>query len=134
MRCEDYKELQNLILDLEVKPLRRKIPNSEYQELWSGSSDKAKQIWEELLEKNKKFYKKDGYLEIEYLSYKKIYRRKPLSKGQPKKSEDDIKDKRLTIRINSELQEILNNYCQTFNVTESEAIRRAIQDLRFKKY
>lgn len=130
MRCETYKDLDNFILQSEVKPLRGKISKEEYQNLWSSSTDKAKELWQELLSKNEKFFRKDGYLDIEYLSDKKVYRRIPLKRGQPAKEDKIKKDKKVTIRLDDELEEILNDYCQTNNIKPSEAIRKAILKLR----
>jgi len=100
----------------------------QYQKEWAETAEKAKMLWEELIVKNKKFYERDRILIIEYLSDKKQYRRKPLAKGRPKK--ETVKEKRITIRMDEEIVEILNNYCQTNNISESEAIRQAIMKLK----
>ena len=131
MRCESWEQLKDLIINKEIKPQRGKIDGVEYQKIWSSSGEKARDLWEQLIKKNEKFFLRDGYLDIEYLSDKNNYRRILLSKGRPK--QEQTKDKRITIRLDSGLQEILNNYCQTNNINESEAIRIAIHELKYKK-
>lgn len=127
MKCENWKDLQNLIIQSEIMPQKNKISKEEYLKLWNESTSKAQKIWEKLLELNKKFYNKDKYLDIEYLSDKNIYRRKPLGRGRPK--EADNKDFRLTVRLDKYSMDKLIKYCQTKNISESEAIRQAIQML-----
>ena len=112
MKCENYKDLQVLILKQIPKPKNNR-EKEHYQKEQVVTTEKAKMLWEELLDKNKKFYERDGFLNIEYLSDKKQYRRKPLAKGRPKK--ESVKEKRITIRMDHEITEILNNYCQTNN-------------------
>jgi hypothetical protein len=127
MKCETYKDLQTLMLKQIAKPKNSK-EKEQYQKEWAETTEKAKMLWEELIVKNKKFYERDRFLIIEYLSDKKQYRRKPLAKGRPKK--ETVKEKRITIRMDEETVEILNNYCQINNVSESEAIRRAVMKLK----
>jgi hypothetical protein len=110
-----------------AKPKNSK-ENEQYRKEWAETTEKAKMLWEELIVKNKKFYERDRFLNIEYLSDKNQYRRKPLAKGRPKK--ESVKENRITIRMDEEIVEILNNYCQTNNISESEAIRRAIMKLK----
>jgi len=127
MKCESYKDLQTLVLKQIPKPKNSK-EKEKYQKEWAETTEKAEKLWGELLNKNKKFFERDGFLYIEYLSGKKRYRRKPLAKGRPKKQ--SVKDSRITIRMDKEISEILNNYCRTKNMSESEAIRRAIMNLK----
>ena len=127
MKCESYKDLQILMLKQIPKPKNSK-EKEQYQKEWVDTTEKAQKLWEELLDKNKKFYERDKFLSIEFLSDKKQYRRKPLAKGRPKKQ--SIKESRITIRIDEETKGILMDYCQTNNVSESEAIRRAIINLK----
>lgn len=126
MKCENYKDFQILMLKQIPKPKNSK-EKEQYQKEWVETTEKAQKLWEELLDKNKKFYERDRFLNIEYMSDKKQYRRKPLTKGRPKKQ--SVKENRITIRMDKEITEILNNYCQTNNMSESEAIRRAIMNL-----
>lgn len=127
MKCENWKDLQDLIIQSEIMPLKYNLSKDEYLKLWNESTNKAQKIWKKLLDVNQKFYDKDKYLDIEYLSDKKIYRRKSLSRGRPKKT--DNKETRITIRLDKNHIEKLKKYCQTKNISESEAIRQAIQML-----
>jgi hypothetical protein len=128
MKCVNNKDLQTLMINQILKPKNNK-EKEQYQKEWVETTEKAKKLWEELLDKNKKFFERDGFLYIEYLSDKKQYRRKPLAKGRPRKQ--SVKEKRITIRIDEEIKGILHYYCQTYNVTESEAIRRAILSIKY---
>jgi len=127
MECKNYKDLQVLILK-QIQKTGNSKEKEHCQKEQVVTTEEAKRLWETLLEKNKKFYDRDGFLHIEYLSDKKQFRRKPLAKGRPKK--ESVKGKRITIRIDDEITEILNNYCQTNNTSESEAIRRTILTLK----
>lgn len=127
MKCESYKDLQTLMLK-QIPKNKNSQEKEQYQKEWIETTEKAQKLWEELLSKNKKFYERDKFLNIEYLPDKKQYRRKPLAKGRPK--QDSVKEKRITIRVDEETKEILNDYCQTNNISESEAIRRAIMNLK----
>jgi len=133
MRCESFNDFRDMIVR-NIKTLHRNkvtlgtLTIEEYRELKDKALEKAQDQWEQLLKKNDKFYKKDGFLDIEYLADKNVYRRVPMGKGRPK--QEQTKDKRITIRLDEELIKILNKYCQTNNVTESEAIRKAIQQLK----
>ena len=128
MKCENYKDLQTLMLKQIPKP-KNSQEKERYQKEWVDITEKAQKLWEELLDKNKKFYERDKFLNIEYLPGKKQFRRKPLAKGRPKK--ESVKENRITIRMDEETKENLSNYCQTNNVSESEAIRRAIINLKY---
>lgn len=128
MKCESYKDLQTLMLK-QIPKHKNSQEKERYQKEWIETMGKAQKLWEELLVKNKKFYERDKFLNIEYLPDKKQYRRKPLAKGRPK--QDSIKEKRITIRMDEKTKEILNDYCQTNNISESEAIRRAIMNLKY---
>jgi hypothetical protein len=128
MKCESYKDLQTLILKQIPKP-KNSEEKEQYQKEWVETTEKAQKLWGKLVDKNKKFYEHDKFLNIEYLSGKKQYRRKPLAKGRPTKQ--SIKERRITIRIDEETKGILMDYCQTSNVSESEAIRRAIMNLKY---
>lgn len=130
MRITNINELETFIINSEVRPLRGKIAKEEYQILWRSTGQRAKEVWQDLINKNSKFYNKDKYLDIEYLSDKKQYRRIKLSKGRPK--EEKTKDKRVTIRLDTELANILDDYCKKNNKSESEAIRKAIYNLQYK--
>lgn len=128
-RCEGFRDLENLML----RQLERPKHKEEYAEALRVRQEvisKAPELWKELVKKNEKWFKQEGYLDIEYLSDKNTYRRKPLERGRPKKRE--TMGKRITIRLDAELEEILNKYCQTNNITESEAIRRAIDNLSYR--
>jgi len=137
MRCESFDDFKTMILQNNIKlnRLNREkvrqgtLSQEQYDQTKQDALEKAHKQWEQLLKKNDKFYKKDGYLDIEYLADKNIYRRVPMGKGRPK--QEQTKDKRVTIRLDEELIKILNKYCQTNNVTESEAIRKAIQQLKY---
>lgn len=127
MKCESWRDLETLIINSEIKPLKNKIDSMEYQRKWAGAREKAQELWQELLEKNKKFFEKYGYLDIEFINGK--YRRRPMSKGQPQKEESIKKDRKIVIRLDDELEEKLINYCNKHNVNISEAVREAIRRL-----
>lgn len=128
MKCYNADDLHSLLLHAEIKPLKGKIANQEYQNLWRFSRDKSQLIWSELLIKNEKFYNKDGFIDVEYLSDKNIYRRKPLPKGRPR--EINTKEHRRTVRLDDALMEQLAEYCKVHGCDESEAIRVAIKRLK----
>ena len=77
--------------------------------------------------KHKEEFEKNGYLELMYDNNKKVFRLKR-NPGRPKsKNRKDIKK---VFRIDSKLQQILEDYCRTNKVKESEAIREAIRKLK----
>ena len=125
-RVESWRELGYLIKQ-DIKKNNPTIGKQELKKLIDSATEdnKLKEIWEKLIEKNSKYYMLDKYLELEV--YKGKVRRVPAKVGQPKKADNTIKDKRVTVRLDVELSEILNNYCQTNNISESEAIRKAIK-------
>jgi hypothetical protein len=128
-KCKVYLDFAKLIFINNMFPEKtdeRQIScnQTDNKDMMLGSE----KLWNEIIKKNKKYYERDGYLNIEYLSDKKLYRRKPFTKGRPKKV--SIKQKRITIRMDEEVSNILNSYCQTNNISESEAIRRAIMTLK----
>lgn len=122
MKCESWYDLHNLILDNEVRPLKGKISSEEFQKRWSAASEKAKKLWEKLIKNNQKYFDADGSLDIEFFNGK--YRRIPMRRGRPKKEEK--KDNRITIRLDDDLTEKLNEYCRTNNIKPSEVGREAI--------
>jgi|GEM_PF-1579629 hypothetical protein len=127
MKCENHKDLQTLMLK-QIEKTKNSKGKEQYQKGWADITENAKMLWEELLIKNKRFYERDRFLNIEYLSDKKQYRRKPLAKGRPRK--ESVKERRITVRMDEKIVEILNEFCQTNNISESEAIRRAIMTLK----
>ena len=133
MKCSNIDDLHDLVLNCEVKQQRRRISKGEitgeeFHKLWSSSNERAIKEWQQLLDKNKNFFDKYNYLDIEYVEGNKTYRRIPLSKGRPK--EINTKNIRISIRLDNELQEILNDYCMTNNLNSSDAIRIAIKMLK----
>lgn len=125
-KCKNASDIRIMIKENELKPLKGRISKEEYNRIWLESREKSETIWLKLLEKNKKFFERDGYIEVEYLGNGK-YRRKPLPKGQPLKEEK--KDKRIIVRLDAELEEKLKEYCEKNNISVSEAIRKAIKYL-----
>jgi len=128
-RCYTSEYLRDLMYKTELTELRIKVKNNtltkeEYYKAQFSIKDKSVIIWQQLKEKNQKFFDRDGYIDIEYLKDKKQYARVKLGRGQPKK--DIKKDNIIHIRLSDEEQELLNNYCNTNNITPSNAIRSLI--------
>lgn len=132
MICKEWDDLRVFMIKCEVEPLRElvrseELSKEEYISKFRDCESKAKELWGKLVESNIKFFNKDKFLDIEYLSDKKTYRRKPLSRGRP--SVKEKKDNRITIRLNDNEMKILENYCRTKNMSESKAVRYAIRRL-----
>jgi hypothetical protein len=127
MKCSSIEDLNDLTLTSEVKPQKENIPGKEYHKIWSSIGEIAIKEWIQLLDKNKKIYDKYKCLDIDYLTYRKIYIRALLSESIPK--ETDTKDKEMAIKLDKNLQEILSNYSKTNNISESEAIEIGIRAL-----
>lgn len=137
MQCYDFNDFKTMVLKNISKEYRNKVTlgtlsKEEYLKIRTEASENAQKLWEQLIQKNEKFYKKDDYLDIEYLADKNIYRRVPLKKGRPKQEEK--KENRVTVRLDKELQDILDKYCEVKGKKESEAIRDAIMELKLKTY
>lgn len=130
-RIDTWRELGYLISQ-DLKQNNKSMDKRKLSELIKKETEdvKLKELWKKLIEKNKRYYDNDKYLELEV--YKGKVRRVPLPKGRPQSEAEQKKDKRITIRLNKELESILNKYCQTNNKKESEVLRELIQSLRYK--
>lgn len=125
MKCESWYDLHNLILDNEIRPLKGRISSEEFQKRWSAASERAKKLWERLIKNNQRYFDSDGFINVEF--FKGKYRRVPMHRGRPEKGNDEKKDNRITIRLDDDLTERLNKYCQTNNIKPSEAAREALK-------
>lgn len=135
MRCENKGDLKDLIIKSELYPLGQRVKlgevtKEEYQRQWVSTDDKAIELWDKLIEKNNKLYAKYGYLDIEYVESKNIYRRQPMKRGQPTK--EVKKDIKVSIKLDAKEMKLLENYCTKKNITKSKAIRELINGLKYK--
>jgi macrodomain Ter protein organizer (MatP/YcbG family) len=131
-RCYEQHDFQVLVLSEFSK--RRASTEKEKWELqreYLRLIDKIPQMWEEFLQKHKNIYDRFGYLDVIVHDDLRIERKK-LKRGRPK--EDTSKSRRITVRLDDELYQVLQKYCRTKNLTESEAIRRLIEELKWRYY
>ncbi|KYD33094.1 ribbon-helix-helix protein, CopG family [Parageobacillus toebii] len=131
-RCYEQHDFQVLVLSEFSK--RRASTEKEKWELqreYLRLIDKIPQMWEEFVRKHKNIYDRFGYLDI-IVHDDLTVERKKLKRGRPK--EDTSKSRRITVRLDDELYQVLQKYCRTKNLTESEAIRRLIEELKWRYY
>ena len=76
-------------------------------------------------------YERFGYLDVVVHDDLRVERKK-LQRGRPK--EEKSKSYRITVRLDDELYELLQKYCQTKNMSESEAVRQLISELKWKRF
>jgi hypothetical protein len=129
-RCYEQHDFQVLVLSEFSK--RRASTEKEKWELqreYLRLIDKIPQMWEEFVQKHKNIYDRFGYLDVIVHDDLRVERKK-LKRGRPK--EDTSKSRRITVRLDDELYQILQKYCQTKNISESEAIRRLIEELKWR--
>ena len=120
----------DLPLTSEVKPQKENISGEEYHKIWTSTGKKTIKEWVQLLDKNKQIYDKYKCLDIDYLTYKKIYIKTLLSESIPKES--DTKDEEMAVKLDKNLQEILSNYSKTNNISERESIEIGIRALEHR--
>ena len=129
-RCYEQHDFQVLILSVFNK--RRPSTEKEKWELqreYLRLIDRIPQMWEEFVQKHKNIYDRFGYLDV--IVYDDLtYERKKLNRGRPK--EENTMGHRITVRLDDELYEILKKYCRTKNITESDAIRELIGQLKYQ--
>jgi macrodomain Ter protein organizer (MatP/YcbG family) len=131
-RCYEQHDFQVLVLSEFSK--RRASTEKEKWELqreYLRLIDKIPQMWEEFVQKHKNIYDRFGYLDVIVHDDLRVERKK-LKRGRPK--EDTSKSRRITVRLDDELYQVLQKYCRTKNLTESEAIRRLIEELKWRYY
>jgi Ribbon-helix-helix protein, copG family len=131
-RCYEQHDFQVLVLSEFSK--RRASTEKEKWELqreYLRLIDKIPQMWEEFVQKHKNIYDRFGYLDVIVHDDLRVERKK-LKRGRPK--EKTSMSHRITIRLDDELYQILQKYCQTKNISESEAIRRLIEELKWRHY
>jgi Ribbon-helix-helix protein, copG family len=129
-RCYERHDFQVLVLSEFSK--RRASTEKEKWELqreYLRLIDKIPQMWEDFVRKHKNIYDRFGYLDV-IVHDDLTVERKKLKRGRPK--EDTSKSRRITVRLDDELYQILQKYCQTKNISESEAIRRLIEELKWR--
>ncbi|ADU95966.1 ribbon-helix-helix domain-containing protein [Geobacillus sp. Y412MC52] len=131
-RCYNQKDFQVLILQ-EFSRCRPQSPEetAKLQREYLKLMDDAPRMWEEFVEKHKNIYERLGYLDVIIHDDLRVERKK-LSRGRPK--EEKSKSHRITIRLDDELYELLQKYCRAKNVSESEAIRELIMELKKRRY
>jgi macrodomain Ter protein organizer (MatP/YcbG family) len=131
-RCYEQHDFQVLILSEFSK--RRASTEKEKWELqreYLRLIDKIPQMWEEFVQKHKNIYDRFGYLDVIVHDDLRVERKK-LKRGRPK--EDTSKSRRITVRLDDELYQVLQKYCQAKDLTESEAIRKLIEELKWRYY
>jgi Ribbon-helix-helix protein, copG family len=127
-RCYEQHDFQVLVLSEFSK--RRASTEKEKWELqreYLRLIDKIPQMWEDFVRKHKNIYDRFGYLDV-IVHDDLTVERKKLKRGRPK--EDTSKSRRITVRLDDELYQVLQKYCQAKNLTESEAIRKLIEELK----
>ncbi|MED3663996.1 CopG family transcriptional regulator [Geobacillus stearothermophilus] len=131
-RCYEQHDFQVLILS----QFAQRRPSTE-KETWELQKEYLRlireipQMWEEFVRKNQNIYDRFGYLDV--VVYDDLtYERKKLKQGRPK--EENTLSHRVTVRLDDESYQLLKQYCQTKNITESAAIRELIQTLKWKIY
>lgn len=89
--------------------------------------EEYEKIWEQLKKDNLAYFYKHSYLPVRFLSEADMFEVVIPSVGRPKakKPIDVIK----SIRISSKLDEQLGNYCKTNNISASETIRQALEQM-----
>lgn len=129
-RCYEQYDFQVLILS----QFAQRRPSTE-KEKWELQQEYLRlireipQMWEEFVRKNQNIYDRFGYLDV--VVYDDLtYERKKLKQGRPK--EENTLSHRVTVRLDDEGYQLLKQYCQTKNITESAAIRELIQTLKSK--
>lgn len=129
-RCYEQHDFQVLILS----QFAQRRPSTE-KEKWELQQEYLRlireipQMWEEFVRKNQNIYDRFGYLDV--VVYDDLtYERKKLKQGRPK--EENTLSHRVTVRLDDESYQLLKQYCQTKNITESAAIRELIQTLKSK--
>jgi Ribbon-helix-helix protein, copG family len=131
-RCYGQHDFQVLVLSEFSK--RRASTEKEKWELqreYLRLIDKIPQMWEDFVRKHKNIYDRFGYLDV-IVHDDLTVERKKLKRGRPK--EDTSKSRRITVRLDDELYQVLQKYCQAKNLTESEAIRKLIEELKWRYY
>jgi Ribbon-helix-helix protein, copG family len=131
-RCYEQHDFQVLILSQfsERRPSTEK-EKWELQQEYLRLIDKIPQMWEDFVRKHKNIYDRFGYLDV-IVHDDLTVERKKLKRGRPK--EKTTKSHRITIRLDDELYQVLQKYCRTKNLTESEAIRGLIEELKWRYY
>jgi Ribbon-helix-helix protein, copG family len=131
-RCYEQHDFQVLVLSEFSK--RRASTEKEKWELqreYLRLIDKIPQMWEEFVQKHKNIYDRFGYLDVIVHDDLRVERKK-LKRGRPK--EKTSMSHRITIRLDDELYQVLQKYCQAKDLTESEAIRKLIEELKWRYY
>lgn len=131
-RCYEQHDFQVLVLQ-EFSNRRPRSPEEtkKLQEEYLRLLQEIPRMWEEFIEKHKNIYERFGYLDVIVHDDLRIERKK-LQRGRPK--EEKSKSHRITVRLDDELYELLQKYCRAKNVSESEAIRKLILELKWKHF
>lgn len=131
-RCYEQHDFQVLVLsEFSKRRASTEKEKWELQQEYLRLINKIPQIWEEFVQKHKNIYDRFGYLDVIVHDDLRVERKK-LKRGRPK--EETAKSRRITVRLDDELYQILQKYCRTKNLTESEAIRRLIEELKWRHY
>ncbi|MGI9862871.1 hypothetical protein SDD30_15945 [Moorella naiadis] len=112
---------QTVVRHLTEEEKRRRVETRQRLE------EEAPALWAGLVRENERFYRRDGYLDVE-LDKKGRPRRKPLGRGRPRAPQP--KKKTITVRLDQATFDKLQDYCKTKNILASEAVRRAVRLLR----
>ncbi|QIZ69128.1 ribbon-helix-helix protein, CopG family [Geobacillus subterraneus] len=129
-RCYEQHDFQVLLLQ-EFNRRRPRSPEEteKLQKEYLRLLNEVPRMWEEFIEKHKNIYERFGYIDVIVHDDLQVERKK-LQRGRPK--EEKSKAHRITVRLDDELYELLQRYCQTRKLSESEAIRNLIKELRWK--
>ena len=119
-----------------IEQITKHIESGEYlydkrSAPYEAVKDSYEDLWNEFKKDYHNYYYKNHYLPIRYLPDSQEFEVVIPTVGRPKtkKPVDVIK----SIRIRSKLYEQLDNYCKTNNVSTSEAIRQALEQM-FKNH
>ncbi|WJQ05528.1 ribbon-helix-helix protein, CopG family (plasmid) [Geobacillus stearothermophilus] len=131
-RCYERHDFQVLL----VQEFNRRRPRSpeeteKLQKEYLKLLDEVPRMWEEFVEKHKNIYERFGYIDVIVHDDLRVERKK-LQRGRPK--EEKSKAHRITVRLDDELYQLLQKYCQTKKLSESEAIRKLIGELKWRQY
>ncbi|MED4880743.1 ribbon-helix-helix protein, CopG family [Geobacillus stearothermophilus] len=131
-RCYERHDFQVLVLQ-EFGKRRPRSPEEtkRLQEEYLRLLEEIPRMWEEFVEKHKNIYERFGYLDVVVHDDLRVERKK-LQRGRPK--EEKSKSYRITVRLDDELYELLQKYCRTKNISESEAVRQLISELKWKRF
>ncbi|CAK7037086.1 hypothetical protein [Tissierella sp.] len=82
--------------------------------------------WNKLIALDQDFYSNYGYLDLQYDDGLREFSINKRSKGRPT-SKDPKKN--VTVRMSNSHLKLLDDYCSTYNIKRSEAIRLAVDKL-----